>query len=103
LVLSGAFEQAFRSEGIEFDVRAGAFRMRQETVIPIQLIGAGLRAEWTRRALERGGFAVVDDTESWQVEVTAGGWQLSNGQAVIAFNEIYELMRYLASLLPTDA
>ncbi len=60
LVLSGAFQNAFYSEGVEFDPYAGAFKLHRSVVGYVDLLGDGdgLAALWTERALEREGFVV---------------------------------------------
>lgn len=59
LVLNGAFEAAFSSEGITFDPAAGTFRIRRETLATVMLHGQGLALTWARRALERAGCVIV--------------------------------------------
>ncbi|MBN1963361.1 MAG: ABC transporter ATP-binding protein, partial [Anaerolineae bacterium] len=48
LVLSGAFEAAFRSEGVVFDAVSGAFRVQEQAAGTVALHGYGLPALWTR-------------------------------------------------------
>ena len=58
LVLSGAFAEAFLSEGVEFDTRAGAFKVNsRHDACEIGVTGEEIPALWTMRALEREGFA----------------------------------------------
>jgi iron complex transport system ATP-binding protein len=59
LVLSGAFEAAFKSEGVQFDAYTGSFRTDNVAAGTVDLHGDGLPALWTLRALEREGFCVV--------------------------------------------
>lgn len=58
LVLSGAFEAAFQSEGVSFDAYTGAFRSSVDAAGLVDVVGDGLPALWTQRALEREGFCV---------------------------------------------
>ncbi len=60
LVLQGAFETAFASANVEFDLESGAFKTNGMGKRPIVLQGEGIASVWTRRALEREGYAVVD-------------------------------------------
>ena len=60
LALSGAFESVFSSEGLHFDPYTGTFRLASVPRQTMRLIGGGLHAYWTRRALEREGFDVVE-------------------------------------------
>src|SRR3970282_1261190 len=47
LVLRGAFESAFRSEGVIFDRAAGTFRIEGARGAEITLSGEGITALWT--------------------------------------------------------
>jgi iron complex transport system ATP-binding protein len=82
LVLNGAFADAFASEGIQFDSALGAFRVAQTQGTEIAVSGTGDAALWTRRALERQGFHIVDAASPTltRVEVIADNppvWQLT--------------------------
>ena len=58
LILNGAFERVFSAEGVTFDREKGSFHTRQEACGRLRLVGEGVAAFWTRRALERIGYAV---------------------------------------------
>lgn len=68
LVLNGAFEHAFASEGVTFNRNSGAFQTQQHYNRIVQLIGDGEATLWTRRALEREGIA-VESQANFKVEV----------------------------------
>jgi iron complex transport system ATP-binding protein len=70
LVLSGAFEAAFKSEGVQFDAYTGSFRTDNVAAGMVDLHGEGLPALWTLRALEREGFCVVRDGTESAIRVT---------------------------------
>ncbi len=59
LILSGAFESVFRSEGVEFDPQTGSFRLNTRLQRQVILKGTGMAALWTARAMERAGIAIV--------------------------------------------
>lgn len=61
LILSGAFERAFQSDGVHFDADTGAFQIVAQTGDAVVLIGDGKQAYWTKRALERAGLQVCED------------------------------------------
>jgi iron complex transport system ATP-binding protein len=61
LVLAGAFEHAFAAEGVTFDRQEGAFKTRSDARGLVSLVGDGLVAAWTTRALERAGYRVAGD------------------------------------------
>ena len=69
LILNGAFERVFSAEGVTFDRDRGSFHTREETCGRLLLRGDGVAALWTRRALERIGYAVE--------EVAPGGRSLT--------------------------
>ncbi|HEY6899769.1 MAG TPA: ABC transporter ATP-binding protein [Puia sp.] len=66
LVLSGAFEAAFAHEDIRFDKQTGSFTINHEDLQPVTLIGQGVAAYWTKRALQRDGFLVLEEIKSGQ-------------------------------------
>jgi iron complex transport system ATP-binding protein len=94
LVLSGAFEAAFRAEGVTFDAQTGAFRVANEARGRISLIGDGLPAVWTRRALERAGFAVMTNGGAAlaRVEVEGQRWLLSSAEGIDAYESVADLI-----------
>lgn len=61
LVLNGAFEKAFASEGVVFNRNNGAFQTQQIYDHSVQLIGKGEGALWTKRALERVGIDTKEE------------------------------------------
>ncbi len=63
LVLNGAFERAFASEGVIFNKQMGAFQVQEVYKRSVQLIGEGEMALWTKRALERNGMSVQPHAE----------------------------------------
>ena len=64
LILNGAFERVFSAEGVTFDRERGSFHTRQEACGRLRLEGDGVAAFWTRRALERIGYAVEKEGEN---------------------------------------
>jgi iron complex transport system ATP-binding protein len=68
LILGGIFEAVFAREDVVFDRAAGVFRIPPEGQVQIGLEGGGVEAFWTRRALQRAGYAVVGG----EAEATGG-------------------------------
>jgi len=106
LVLSGAFETAFRSEGVIFDRHTGAFKVNAEGVgkIYVRNMGEdGVAAVWTRRALERAGFAISPDADSATITVQIlermGGtiWRLQAGELASEHRSLQGLIASLTS------
>lgn len=71
LVLGGAFEATFASQGISFDRAQGSFQIHPPAQQRVALIGNGLLRIWTARALERNGCTVVpaDEPAALRVQV----------------------------------
>ncbi len=68
LILNGDFEAAFSSAlspnfPTVFDRHSGTFTLRNGSSGEVSLIGQGLEAEWTARALKREGYKVVLNVE----------------------------------------
>ena len=73
LALDGTLAAAFRGEGIEFDNQLGSFKLQRPHCGPIGLTGAGEKALWTARALERIGFEVVQNAQDLPLQVHVVG------------------------------
>jgi iron complex transport system ATP-binding protein len=94
LVLNGAFQHAFLSEGVTFHSGTGTFEMPRTNIGRLCVEGEGDAAFWTRRAFERCGYSLVDAAASpVQIYVVEDGarrhWRVRHGA------ELYE-----ASSLP---
>lgn len=97
LVLSGAFEATFLSEGIQFDAYTGSFKIAQVTQNEVQLVGDGLPYEWTHRALQRLGLA-INETASPQIEIMTTPelrWCYREDSISQEFTSIDTLVRHL--------
>jgi iron complex transport system ATP-binding protein len=101
LILSGAFADTFKSEGVEFDIFSGEFHLHTLYKGEINLIGEGIAAIWTIRALKRVGFIVLQGGKSTQiiVEVISKSeqvfWRISNNQTVSTHYSVYEVIKFL--------
>jgi iron complex transport system ATP-binding protein len=91
LVLDGAFETAFHSEGVVFDRETGSFRICDEAVATVAVSGRGAVHRWTIHGLERAGLRAVSGEEAaaavFKVEVSpvenSVAWRLAHeGQIV---------------------
>lgn len=98
LVLSGAFADTFCSEGVEFDVLSGEFHLNTPYKGEINLVGEGIVAVWTTRALKRVGFQVTPGAEIL-IEVISQPrgvfWRTTNSNGVYTHHSLYELIKFL--------
>lgn len=101
LVLEGHLEKAFSRNGFEFDQHSGSFRFRHEGSSQVGLLGDGVTAYWTRRALERAGCRVVQGASNIRhVEISGDEsrdmqWRFfpgENGEPVVT-GSLDELLR----------
>lgn len=95
LVLSGAFQRTFAD--VEFDPAKGSFHLAQEPEGEIGLVGDGLHALWTGRALERAGFRVTGTGDAQlRVEIVrhSGGvvWRLYTAAGERVCTSLYEVV-----------
>lgn len=100
LALSGDFARVFRGEGVDFDGATGHFELLRDARRSVELHGEGIRAQWTRRALERRGFKVAPTAE---VVVTVGEvlWQCALADKTIAAYSIEDLLQIVDSFFET--
>lgn len=101
LILSGAFEAAFRTEGVQFDPYTGSFRTNITPAGQVDLFGDGLAALWTTRALERAGFCVVPGGDSSPIRIDLIGqggairWRITQADKITESNSLGELIELL--------
>jgi len=103
LVLNGAFERVFQSEGVAFNPETGAFSMSSPSAGEVALV-AGAPAKvafWTTRALERAGFQVLQTPAAVpaQIEIIsrdgAVGWRSTIKDQTQDHSSLDSLIRYL--------
>ncbi|MBK8021011.1 MAG: ABC transporter ATP-binding protein [Chloroflexi bacterium] len=107
LVLSGAFEAAFRSAMVTFDIESGAFKSAGGGAERVVLTGAGVQHTWTQRALEREGFSVVAEWQPDLPEVRIDGgagrrWHVVCGTSVVICASVEELIACLHGLRASE-
>ena len=97
LVLSGAFERTFQTEGVSFDAASGSFSIRQDSAGCVVVLGDGLAAMWIKRALEREGFVTQKNGDAPLATITVldeKNWSLNDGKTYTSIANL------LADLLP---
>ena len=102
LILNGAYEGAFQSEGARFDADTGAFVLNAHLGrSAISVSGQGRAAYWTKHALERAGFRVTDAESACHIEIREGeppSWRVERDGAIRECPSIYELIASLGCL-----
>lgn len=106
LIIDGTFEKAFRKNGFDFCRDTGTFRVNDpdEDKI-IQLTGEGYTYFWTKRALEREGYRIVDDAEnivSVQQGIHVCQWTLRRAGMQHHFNTVGMMLAFLRQEVPVN-
>jgi len=107
LVLRGAFEETFHSEGVRFDREWGHFTISDTRGHRVALEGRGLGTHWTRRALTRAGYRVVRPGRGERAAVTVvkkGGyfqWETSIGGKSEGHGSVEQMLARLRRELPS--
>jgi iron complex transport system ATP-binding protein len=101
LVLSGAFEATFYSEGVEFDRETGSFKIHADQAHEVDVQGEGAELLWTRRALEREGYSANENSHRSlvcvQVVATQDGtiWRTTVRGEEREHSTLYQVLSYL--------
>jgi len=95
LILNGAFDETFKLKG--FDLRTGQVAHSVSLHDTIHLSGSGFEYRWTRNALERVGYPLVENDGRFSVIVKHDlnnglVWEVDGGQT---FHTIRSLLDYL--------
>lgn len=104
LVLDGTFESVFRQDSFDFDRSTGSFRLHHPSREEVSLSGEQVGMFWTRRALEREGYRVVESPDAkLQIEIIGKGepftWKVSDGDGRSgSYTSIAALLAYLRDL-----
>jgi iron complex transport system ATP-binding protein len=97
LVLDGTFEAVFEKDSFDFDRSTGSFTLHNPDKEPIYLTGDAVPAFWTRRALEREGYEVVENNgTSIKVEAhskrEAFVWKIISEKEEHSYSSIKDLL-----------
>lgn len=100
LILQGKLQESFQSKNIRFDQQKGSFVIRRQSKQLINLQGKGNLAHWTRQALERIGYKVVQDSNvqlSVQIQPTTPvpGWTIQEQGEAVHCHSLSELLEKL--------
>ncbi|HEV7378399.1 MAG TPA: ABC transporter ATP-binding protein [Dyadobacter sp.] len=106
MVLDGSFEDAFAKPGFYFDKNTGGFNIYQNTPkAEVLLTGIPHLVFWTKRALQREGISVTDNTQNrLQISVAENDnapiWTLSvDGEDPCSASSIAILLSQLRTLI----
>ena len=101
LVLGGQIQKLFASEGLNFDMEMGSFRINQSTQDKVYVQGQEAAKSWTERALHRKAFELVKDpsndipTITVKSEHGVWNWELKKPGLNAEFKSIEALLENL--------
>ena len=104
LILNQQFARMFEETKLRFDDNKGEFNIRNEDMQPITLAGDDEKTFfWTKKALERLGFAVQKEQNASCADIVIFGdaattWMLNLRGKQMQFTSIYELSKYLTDI-----
>jgi len=95
LVLKGVFDEIFQFKG--FDLKTGRVEHEAHRKISIKLIGSGYELLWTKNALERNGYRIVEEQSEHIITITNQNntytWKVNDQSA---FSNLQNVLTHLA-------
>jgi len=100
LGLAGDIAETFASGEVDWDPEQGAFRMHRQACAKVVVQGLGAERVWTRRALSRIGYEVVEgrDESKLRIQIENGAWIMDFGFESERFGSLPELVERLLNL-----
>jgi len=101
LVLNETFERAFHKAGFHFDKQNGTFKIHESEHIKVKLSGNGIQAFWTKRALEREGYAITKNGDAlYHIELSGHSkenycWKLNSSDRSKEYLSVEQLLQAL--------
>lgn len=97
LVLNGSFEKAFKKQSFDFDMSTGTFKINYNKTKSVRLEGDQITVFWTKRALERHGYAVTEDSTCQQsIKACEGTWLVCVKEKSYDCSNIMEVLSRLS-------
>jgi len=102
LILEGEFEKAFSHSSVQFDKERGNFRIPPVFYNKVSLKGEGAFFLWTKHALERNGFEIVEQNVGlMHINIINSGqdyyWELKGEMSLNKFSKLNDLIQYIKS------
>lgn len=103
LVLDGTFEHVFKQDSFDFDRATGSFNLHQTEDREVSISGDTVSVFWTKRALEREGFRVLEGSgKELHIDASSDSknyhWVIQNGEERKECTSIRELIAVLRSI-----
>ncbi len=102
LILTNVFDDLFPKSRLHFDKRKGDYLFKKERTSNIGLKGKGLKYYWTKKALERIHYRVVEQSDELQLiagELKDEPWVLHKNGTKFEFESLYDVTLFLKKLI----
>lgn len=98
IAISGDFAKVFENENLDWDPSIGSFRAHPEPCLQARIVGEGVPALWTQRAVERLGFGLTESNDSaaftiWIEDGTS--WKIARASEKLEFPRISEMIDWI--------
>ena len=104
LILNGSFSSLFKNDQLYFDPEKGDFRIRKHPDRKATVTGNGIAVEWTKKAVERNGYEVVDiqlegmNEDLVIIQVNYPEWEVTYHGRQYTFDSLLALCRNINGL-----
>jgi iron complex transport system ATP-binding protein len=105
LMLSGSLDNLFDSSAVIFNPDNGTYSFMPEKKGEIFVEGSGVMLHYSKKALVRAGFSVIEGSDQPCLAVPSGDctyWQFRDTGAVRSFCSLYEFIAWLSSEWSVD-
>jgi iron complex transport system ATP-binding protein len=100
LMLQGAFDHLFDPSSIQFNSEQGTYSFITENRGEINVAGDGILLHYTKKAINRAGFSVIEREVRPFLKAPSGNckkWQLIDDNSIREFGSLYEFVSWISS------
>jgi iron complex transport system ATP-binding protein len=105
LMLRGAFDNLFESSAVRYNPDNGTYSFMPEKKGEIFMEGSGIMLHYSKKALVRAGFSVIEGNNQPCLEVPSGDctlWQFRDRERVRSFGSLYDFIAWISSEWSVD-
>jgi len=98
LMLRGVFDHLFDSSSVQYNPENGTYSFSSDNRGEIYLSGSGIMLHYSKKALIRAGFTVIEGSSEPCLEVPSGNctfWQFSDKNVKRSFGSLYDFVAWI--------
>lgn len=93
LILSGHFDNLFKSSSVHFNSVSGSYSFKNENRGAVYIEGSETYRHWTEEALKRAGYSISSERIFPVIEISGNKkWTVSTSESVKEYFSIYEMI-----------